>query len=84
MGHFKMFQGRRDISITWEMGHFMLWEKRHFILWETGNSILWEHFFPLGIGPIIPWESSHYPLGIGPLILLVQKALYLYLYLLMI
>ena len=41
-GHFKMFQGRRDISVIWETGHSILWEKGNFILWETGNSILWE------------------------------------------
>ena len=76
LGHFKMFQGRWDISIIWETGHSMLWEKGHFILWETGNSILWERFYPLGIGPLILWDSGHplgngtlYPLGIGPLIL---------------
>ena len=37
----------------------MLWEMQHFNLSETGNSILWERFFPLGIGPLILWESDH-------------------------
>ena len=59
-----MFQGRRDISIIWETGHSILWEKGHFILWEMGNSILWQRFYPLGIGPLILWDSGH-PLGNG-------------------
>ena len=65
LGHFKMFQGRWDISIIWETGHSMLWEKGHFILWETGNSILWERFYPLGIGTLILWESDHLSSGFG-------------------
>ena len=59
-------------------------EQGHFILWETGHSTPWERFFtlgigtpyPLGIGPLILWDSGHplgngtrYPLGFGPLIL---------------
>ena len=63
-GTFKMFQGRREISIIWETGHSMLWEKGHFILWETENSILWEQFFPLGNGPLRLRDSGH-PLGNG-------------------
>ena len=39
-------------------------EKGHFILWETGHSTLWERFFPLGIGPLILWESDHLSSGI--------------------
>ena len=33
-------------------------EKGHFILWETGHSTLWERNFPLGIGPLILWDSG--------------------------
>ena len=64
LGHFKMFQGRWDISIIWETGHSMLWEKGHCILCETGNSILCERFYPLGIGTLILWESDHLSSGI--------------------
>ena len=74
MGYFKTFQGRREISIIWETGHSILWEKGHFILWETVNSILWElreilssgnrTTCPLGIGPLILWDSGH-PMGFG-------------------
>ena len=39
-------------------------EKGHFILLETGHSTRWERFFPLGIGPLILWDSRH-PLGNG-------------------
>ena len=34
------------------------------IVKATGNSILWERFYPLGIGPLIPWESDHLTSGI--------------------
>ena len=64
MGHFKMFQGRRDISIIWETGNSILWERGHFILWDMGNSSLRERFHPLGIGPLILWESDHLFSGI--------------------
>ena len=63
-GHFKMFQGRRDISIIWETGHSILWDPGHFIIWETGHSILWEEIYPLGSGPLILWDPDRLSSGI--------------------
>ena len=80
MGHFKMFQGRRDISIILETGHFYYLGNGTFYalgegtLYSLGNgkfypleTILssgnWDTY-PLGIGPLILWDSGH-PLGIG-------------------
>ena len=61
-----LFSGRRDTIFS---------GKRESL--SSGNDfILWERFYPLGIGPLILWDSGHslrngtrYPLGIGPLIL---------------
>ena len=39
-------------------------KKGHFMLWETGHSTLWERFSPLGIGPIILWETDQLSFGI--------------------
>ena len=59
MWHFKMFRGRRDISIIWETGHSLLWEMGHYILWETENSILWESdHLSSGILDNL-WEPEH-------------------------
>ena len=71
--HDKSFTNDKYLHLyIWGKGTFLLsgkwdsilWEKGHFFLWETGNSILWERFYPLGIGPLILWESDHLITGI--------------------
>ena len=75
VSRFKMFQGRRDTlfpgkrDILPSGNDFILWESDHL---SSGNRTT----YPLGIGPLILWDSGHplgnmtcYPLGFGPLIL---------------
>ena len=59
--------------ILWESEHFIVWESDHLpsgnrtayhlgsgtFSWETGHSILLERFYPMGIGPLILWDSGH-------------------------
>ena len=58
MGHFKMFQGRRDTLFSGKRE--VLPSGTNFILWELDHlSSVNRTTYPLGIGPLILWDSGH-------------------------